>query len=185
MKTGLFFGSFNPVHLGHLAIAQYILNETEIAHITFVVSPHNPLKDEESLISPEKRMEMVKASIAGNPGFSASDIEFTLPRPSYTYLTLRALKDNNRDNDYTLIMGSDTLTSLPKWREAEEILSYPILVYRRSKEIVNPYPNHSNIRILDAPILDISATAIRRMLKEQKDIRYLVRDEIIDLLKIN
>ena len=182
MKTGLFFGSFNPVHLGHLAIAQYILNETEIEHITFVVSPHNPLKDEEMLIASSKRLEMVQASIAGNPGFSVSDIEFTLPKPSFTYLTLRALRQQGA-GDYTLIMGSDTLANLPKWREVDEVLSYPVLVYRRTHGIINPYPENQNIRILDAPVLDISATAIRKMLREQKDIRYLVRDEIIDLLK--
>jgi len=185
MKTGLFFGSFNPMHLGHLAIAQYILNETEIEHITFVVSPHNPLKEEGDLIASSARLEMAKASIAGNPGFSVSDIEFTLPKPSFTYMTLRVLREQNNKTDYTLIMGSDTLTNLPKWREVDEILSYPILVYRRSEHIVNPYPDNTNIRILHAPILDISATAIRQMLKEQKDIRYLVRDEVIDLLKIN
>lgn len=182
MKTGLFFGSFNPVHLGHLAIAQYILNETAIEHIIFVISPHNPLKEEEGLIASSKRLEMVKASIADNPGFSLSDIEYTLPRPSYTYITLRALKQQSQ-GDYTIIMGSDTLINLPKWREVDEVLTYPILVYRRSQEIANPYPDHSNITILDAPILDISATSIRQMLKEDKDIRYLVRDEIIDLLK--
>jgi nicotinate-nucleotide adenylyltransferase len=183
MKTGLFFGSFNPVHHGHLAIAQYILNETALEQILFVVSPRNPLKDENKLIPATKRLEMVQLSIADNPRFRVTDIEFGLEKPSYTYQTLRALKMQYPNDEFSILMGSDTLEQLPLWKYPGEILAYPIIVYKRSEEVLNPYKENPSITILEAPLLDISATAIRNMLDQNKDIKYLVRDEIINLLK--
>lgn len=182
MKTGLFFGSFNPIHLGHLSIAQYILNETDIQKIKFIVSPHNPLKTKDSLMDAELRLDMVRLSIADNVHFEVSDIEFTLAQPSYTFQTLEALEAHK--HDYTLIMGTDTLEKLPQWKSIEKILDFPILVYKRSESFTNPYPNHPKITLLNAPILDISATQIRDLMKERKEIKYLVRDEVINLLKL-
>ena len=183
MKTGLFFGSFNPIHTGHLAIAQHILNETDLEKILFIVSPHNPFKDAKMLLPAEKRLEMLRLSITGNPGFEVSDIEFTLEKPSYTYKTLRILKAINPMAEYALLIGSDTLEQLPGWKQVEEILSYPIYVYKRRGDFRNPYPDYSNIMEMDTPLLDISATAIREMIAQNKEIRYLVRDEIINILK--
>jgi len=185
MKIALFFGSFNPIHIGHLAIAQHILNETDTERILFIVSPQNPLKTADELISAEKRLEMLNLSIADHPDFEVSDIEFTLEKPSYTYLTLRALRAKFPDDELQILMGSDTLEQLPLWKHSEEILNYPILVYQRSKDITNPYPSHQGITILETPLLHISATRIRLMLKENKEIKYLVRDEIINLLKFS
>ncbi len=185
MKTGLFFGSFNPIHNGHLAIAQHILNESELDLIIFVVSPYNPLKHGKELMPAEKRLEMVKLSIADNPRFEVSDIEFGLEIPSYTYLTLREFTKKHPASEITILMGSDILEELPLWKNVEEILAYPILVYQRPKHSKNPYPDHANIRILKTHLLNISGTEIRKMLDENKDIKYLVRDEIISLLKFS
>jgi nicotinate-nucleotide adenylyltransferase len=117
MKTGLFFGSFNPIHLGHLSIAQYILNETDIQKIKFIVSPHNPLKDKDSLMDAELRLDLLRLSIADNVHFEVSDIEFTLPTPSYTFQTLEALKAH--PSKHCIIMGTDALERLPEWKEVE------------------------------------------------------------------
>jgi nicotinate-nucleotide adenylyltransferase len=185
MKTGLFFGSFNPIHNGHLAIAQHILNESELDLIIFVVSPYNPLKHGKDMIEAKKRLEMVRLSTADNPRFEVSDIEFGLEIPSYTYNTLRAFTKKHPDSEITLVMGSDILEQLPQWKNVEEILAYPILVYQRPNHHHNPYPDHKNIKILKAHLLNISASSIRKMLEENKDIKYLVRDEIISLLKFD
>lgn len=185
MKTGLYFGSFNPIHLGHLAIAQHMLNESGLEQMLFVVSPQNPLKENSDLMPAEKRLQMVHLSVAGNPAFAVSDIEFHLEKPSYTYNTLRALKEKFPLDEFTLVMGSDTLEQLPQWKNIEEILAYPILVYKRAEKVNNPYPENKGISILETPLLNISATAIRAMLRENKEIRYLVRDEIINLLKFD
>jgi nicotinate-nucleotide adenylyltransferase len=182
MKTGLFFGSFNPIHLGHLIIAQYILNETDIQKIKFIVSPHNPLKDKDSLMDAELRLDLLRLSIADNVHFEVSDIEFTLPTPSYTFQTLEALKAN--PSKHCIIMGTDALERLPEWKEVEKILAFPIYVYKRSESFIHPYPGHPNITVLYSPIIDISATQIRDLMKERKNIKYLVRDEVINLLKL-
>lgn len=184
MNTGLFFGSFNPIHLGHLAIAQYILNETPIQKIKFIVSPHNPFKDKDTLMDAELRLDLVRLSIADNPHFEVSDIEFGLPQPSYTIQTLKALNPRGERKNLSIIMGTDTLAQLPKWKSFENLLEYPVLVYKRSGNYENPFPNHPNITLLDAPTLDISATQIRDLMKERKEIKYLVRDEVINLLKL-
>ncbi len=182
MKTGLFFGSFNPIHIGHLNIAQYIINETDIEKVLFVVSPQNPFKSENELWPFNKRFELVKKSIEGNPDFDVTDIELQLPLPSYTSQTLEALENLNQSHQYSIIMGSDTLTGLDKWKHPEKILSYPILVYPRNKELNNPFNDRTNIRILPCPILEISATKIRENLKSGKSVRYQVSDAILDEL---
>lgn len=183
MSIGLFFGSFNPIHVGHLSIAQFILNETALKKVRFVVSPQNPFKEKIDLIDAELRLDMVKLSIADQPDFEVSDVEFHLPQPSYTSQSLEAIKKLEPQKKFTLIMGSDTLNTVSKWNEPEKILSYPIIVYKRTNSYKNPYPENPNIQIIEAPLLDISATRIREMLKEKKEIKYLVRDEIINLLK--
>ena len=184
MKTALFFGSFNPIHVGHLSIAQYIVNNTPYKHIKFIVSPHNPLKSKDELLDVGLRLDMVKLSIADNPNFEVSDIELSLPTPSFTYQTIVALGAHKQPEKHPLIMGSDSLTSLPQWQNVEQLLLHPILVYKRQVAFVNPFPNHPNIQLLPSPILDISSTQIRQLIKERKEVKYLVRDEIINLLKL-
>lgn len=185
MKTALFFGSFNPIHTGHLAIAQYVLNETDVSRVRFIVSPRNPFKSDDDLMDAELRLDMVKLSIADNRDLEVSDIEFSLPLPNYTANTLSALKESGEKGPFCIIMGSDTLAGLPHWKDPESILALPLLVYKRPGHTKNPYPGHENITLLDAPLLDISATRIRQMIREKKDVKYLVRDEIINLLKFN
>lgn len=183
MKTGLFFGSFNPVHIGHLIISQYILNEAKLDRIKFVVSPHNPLKEKTDLIDQLERLEMVKQSIADNPQFFVEDIELTLPQPSFTIHTLAALKAKYPDETFSIVMGSDSLANLHLWKDFETLLDYPIWVYKRSADFKNPYPQKSNIVVFDSPILNISATKIREMLAQNQSVKYLVRDEILSVLK--
>lgn len=183
MKIGLFFGSFNPIHIGHLAIAQHLINEQYFEKILFVVSPQNPFKNADDLIEGLLRLEMVNLSIKDNPNFECCDIEFNLPLPSYTYLTLEVLKNQYNKDDLSVIMGSDSLVSLPLWHQVESILKSKIIVYRRSESFVNPYHNHSNVSVIDAPLLSISATYVRGLIKQNKSIRYLVKDTIIPLLK--
>lgn len=183
MKIGLYFGSFNPIHIGHLAIAQYFINEQIFDKILFIVSPQNPFKNNCDLINGPLRLEMVKESIKDNSCFECCDIEFNLPIPSYTSLTLEALKEHYHSDELTIIMGSDSLVSLPEWYQVDKILKNKIVVYKRSESFDNPYPNHSNIYIIDAPLFSISATYIRGLLNQNKSIRYLVKDSIIPLLK--
>lgn len=182
MRKGLFFGSFNPIHLGHLNIAQYVLNYMDIDKVVFIVSPQNPFKTELELWSAERRLELIRKTIEDNPRLEVSDIEFTLPKPSYTYQTLEALEAQNTGDSFSILMGADTLSSLDKWRNPEKILSYPILVYPRINSTSNPYPTHRNIQIMSSPILEISATNIRQMLLEGKSVKYQVSDKIIEFL---
>ena len=177
MKTGLYFGSFNPVHSGHLIIANHILNNTELQKIWFIVSPQNPFKKESELLSENDRLHLVQLAIKDDDRLTASDVEFSLSKPSYTIHTLDHLKKNFPDENFSIIMGSDSFQQLDKWKEAQRILDEnKIFVYRR--------PNHDvtnvskNIIILDSPLLEISSTAIRQLLKEKKSIRYLVSDAV-------
>lgn len=183
MKIGLFFGSFNPIHTGHLIIAQYMMNEAGLDKIKFIVSPHNPLKKEDDLIDSTLRLKMVALSIGDNPAFELESIEFNLPLPSYTSATLKELQSIYHNDELYIIMGSDSLEGIEKWRHYEDILKYPILVYKRQRDFVNPYPTNKNIKVFDSPVLNISATIIRKMLKENHQVKYLVRDEIISVLK--
>lgn len=183
MNIGLYFGSFNPIHIGHLAIAQKFINDKLFDKILFVVSPQNPFKKSTDLIDGELRLKMLIESIKDNPSFECCDIEFHLPLPSYTAITLTALKTKYPNDELSIIMGSDSLLTLPHWYQVETLLQSKIAVYKRSDVFENPYPNHPNITIIDAPLFAISATYIRQLLKQNKSIRYLVKDSIIPLLK--
>lgn len=185
MVTGLFFGSFNPIHTGHLAIAQYMLNETDVQKVRFIVSPRNPFKKESELLDAGLRLDMVKLSIAGNRRLEVSRIELGLSQPNYTADTLRAMEESGDKGPFRIIMGSDTLMGLPHWKEPEYILRYPLLVYLRPGDFKNPYPGRKGINLLHAPLLDISSTRIRQMVREGKSVRYLVRDEILNLLNFS
>jgi nicotinate-nucleotide adenylyltransferase len=185
MKIGLYFGSFNPIHTGHLIIAQHILNHTEIQRLWFVISPHNPLKDKASLANDRDRLHLVQLAIEDNPSMKASDIEFKLPQPSYTIDTLTYIKEKYPRYEFALIMGADNLISLPKWKNYQLLINnYPIYIYKRPNyPIESSLVQHENIHILDTPLLDISSTWIRQLIKTKKSIRYLVPEKVFDYLE--
>ncbi|MBK7226559.1 MAG: nicotinate-nucleotide adenylyltransferase [Saprospiraceae bacterium] len=185
MKIGLYFGSFNPIHTGHLIIAQHILNHTEIQRLWFVISPHNPLKDKASLANDRDRLHLVQLAIEDNPSMKASDIEFKLPQPSYTIDTLTYIKEKYPRYEFALIMGADNLLSLPKWKNYQLLINnYPIYIYKRPNyPIESALVQHENIHILDTPLLDISSTWIRQLIKTKKSIRYLVPEKVFEYLE--
>lgn len=180
--TGLLFGSFNPIHTGHLIIAQYFAEVVGFHQVWFVVSPENPFKSgDETLLAEENRLKMVGLAIAGNPKFAACDIEFGLPKPSYTYLTLRALKQSYPERRFSLIVGSDNLMLLGKWRNHKEILSeYDIHVYPRPGYPVAQTGQQKRIFIHEAPLLEISSSSVRTMILEGKSPRYWLPDKVLE-----
>ncbi len=180
MKVGLYFGSFNPIHHGHLIIANYILQHTDIKQVWFVVSPQNPLKPASSLLNEYHRLYLVQLAIEGENGFKASDIEFKLPKPSYTVDTLAYLQEKYPTYEFSIIMGSDSFQNLPKWKNYQWLIQhYSIFVYRRPEhEKLPEYPGAKDVHILNAPLLPISSTDIRKDIKEGRSIRYLVPEAV-------
>lgn len=192
MNTGLFFGSFNPIHIGHLIIANIMLEKADLEEIWFVVSPRNPLKDSASLLHEFDRMDMVEAAIADNNRFRATDIEFNMPRPSYTVDTLAYLAAKNPGRHFSLIIGEDNLRSFHKWKNYQTILdNYGLYVYPRpgsakkakSSQLREAFMNHPNVTVVEAPLLAISATFIRNLVKEEKSVRYLTPDSVAELIQ--
>jgi nicotinate-nucleotide adenylyltransferase len=174
-KIGLFFGSFNPIHYGHLIIASHMAEFGGMERIWFVVSPENPLKDRTQLLHRFDRLDMVNLAIEDDIRFAACDIEFFLPRPSYTIHTLIALKEKHPGIDFHLIMGGDNLQSLDKWKNYEEILKMAgILVYPRPGFDGGAFVQHSAVTHVEAPLMQISSSYIRRCVKEGFDYRYLL-----------
>lgn len=178
MKIGLYFGSFNPIHIGHLIIANHILNESELKMIWFIVSPLNPFKDSQNLMNEYDRLHLVRKAIEEDTRLKASDIEFSLPKPSYTVHTLAYLKEKYPDYSFSIIMGSDGFQNLDKWKNAGIITkNYPIIIYRRPGFDVSNKLN-AKITIINAPLLEISSTHIRESIKTGKSIKYLVPSSI-------
>jgi len=178
MKIGLYFGSFNPVHVAHLIIANHILNETDIEKVWFVVSPQNPFKTENGLLNEYHRLFLVKLATEDDNRIKASDIEFNLTRPSYTTVTLAYLQEKNPEHEFCIIMGSDSFQNLHKWKNYEVIAkNYEVYVYLRPGFEVTNYVN-ANLHIVEAPLLQLSATQIRKLIKEGKSIRYLVPEKV-------
>ena len=178
MKIGLFFGSFNPIHIGHLIIANYILNETKLHKIWFVVSPVNPFKLNADLLDERARLFLVNAAILNDERIETSDIEFQLPKPSFTINSLLFLKNAHPDLEFSIIMGSDNFQDLDKWKDYETIITnYKILIYLRTGfEVKNKF--NSDAEVLNAPILNISSTEIRKLVEQGKSIRYLVPEMV-------
>ena len=178
MKIGLFFGSFNPIHTGHLIIANHMLNEAKVDKIWFVVSPINPFKINTELLDERARLFLVKTAIQDDERIEASDVEFQLSRPSFTINTLLFLKKNHPDHEFSIIMGSDNFSDLDKWKDYEDIITnYKILVYLRTGfEAKNKL--NAGVEVLNVPILNISSTQIRRLIEEGKSIRYLVSEMV-------
>ncbi len=186
MKIGLFFGSFNPVHIGHLIIANIMVETSDLQQVWFVVSPQNPHKSSKSLLHEFDRYDMVQAAIEGSYHLRVSDIEFNMPRPSYTVDTLAYLADKYPDHDFALIIGEDNLHSFPRWKNHAVILTnYGLYVYPRpsSAKQKPDLAAHENVHYIEAPILDISATYIRRLVKQEKSIKYLVPDAVREIIR--
>jgi nicotinate-nucleotide adenylyltransferase len=184
MKIGLFFGSFNPVHVGHLIIANHIVQHTELRKVWMVVSPQNPLKPKNTLAKDHDRLHLVRLAIGDNPSLEASDIEFKLPQPSYTIDTLTYLKEKYPSKSFVLIMGGDNLATLQKWKNYEMILEhYEIYVYKRPNFELGELATHPSVTVIEAPMLEISATHIRNMIKDKKSIQYLVTEPVLKYLE--
>jgi len=189
-KIGLFFGSFNPIHIGHLILANYILEHSDMQELWFVVSPQNPFKDKKSLLKDHNRLDMVQLAIKNYPKMRASNVEFSLPTPSYTIDTLTYLQEKHPDYSFSLIMGEDNLKSLHKWKNYELLLkNHQIIVYPRilGEDISTPLnvtelKNHHNIHKIDAPIIELSATEIRDMIKSGKNVRPMLPPEVFEYL---
>ena len=182
MKISLYFGSFNPIHIGHLIIANHVLNETSINKIWFIVSPQNPFKESKTLLNEFDRLHLVRLATQDDNRIRCSDIEFNLPKPSYTSNTLAFLSEKYPEHQFSIIMGSDSYQNLDKWKNYETIINnYPIYVYKREgHEIKKTFDKEAVI--LNAPIIQISASQIREYIRSAKSIRYLVpeivREEI-------
>ncbi len=182
MKIGLYFGSFNPVHLGHLIIANTIFHRSDLDEVWFVVSPQNPLKKRKSLIHEHDRLRMVELAIEDNYNFRASDVEFKMPRPSYTIDTLAYLSDRYPQHSFCLFLGSDSLKQLKRWKNYEQILEhYEIFVYPRPGETV-PF-DHPSIKHIEAPMLDISATFIRDAIRNDLPVKYLLPEKVEEYIR--
>lgn len=185
-KVGLFFGSFNPIHIGHLILANHMLEFSDLSELWFVVSPHSPFKEKKSLLGDHHRLEMVERALVNYPGMKASNVEFSLPKPSYTIDTLAYLKEKYPDLEFQLIMGEDNLYGLKKWKNAELLLkNYSIKVYPRlteKEEEPHGLEDHPRIEKIEAPIIEISATKIRKMIQEKKNTRPLLPPEVFEYL---
>lgn len=183
-KIGLFFGSFNPIHMGHLIIANLMVETTDLKKVWFVVSPQNPFKASKGLLHEFDRYDMVRAAIYDNYKLEVSDIEFHLPKPSYTIHTLVHLKEKHPDKAFKVIMGEDNLVNFSKWKNHQQILEeYGLYVYRRPNAQLSELRLHPNVTYIEAPMLDISATFIRSCIKKQQSVRYLVPDVVEEKIR--
>lgn len=182
-NIGLFFGSFNPIHTGHLIIAEFMATRTDLDQVWLVVSPHNPLKKRSTLAKDFDRLHMVRLAIEDNPKLKESNIEFSLPKPSYTIDTMVYLHEKYPQHTFSLIMGGDNLESIHKWKNFELLLErYPIHLYQRPGSTNPDLPDHADIRIYDVPTLNISSTYIRQSIADGHSIRYLVPDPVFEFL---
>ncbi len=189
MKVGLYFGSFNPIHIGHLIIANYMAEFSDFDQVWLVVSPHNPHKKKASLLKDNHRLALVNIAVEENPKLQSCDIEFKLPQPSYTITTLAYLKEKHPTHEFSLLMGEDNLRTFHKWFNYEEIIdNHQLYVYPRvitTAEIekkavpIDTIKNHKNVVICeDVPVMKISSSFIRKAIKEGKDVRYLLSEPV-------
>lgn len=180
MKIGLYFGSFNPIHIGHLIIANHLVNYGGLHQVWLVISPQNPLKTK-ALLNEHHRKLLVDLAVENNDQLRASGIEFKLPRPSYTIDTLTYLAENYSQHEFVVIMGSDSFANIKKWKNFEILIrNYEIIIYERPGFLVDQQLMTEKITILKAPLLQISSTHIREMIRQKKSIRYLVPDMVLE-----
>ncbi|MEM7107323.1 MAG: nicotinate (nicotinamide) nucleotide adenylyltransferase [Bacteroidota bacterium] len=184
MNIGLFFGSFNPIHTGHLIIANIMVETTELEEVWFVVSPHNPFKKRKSLLHEFDRMDMVNQAIYDNYKLRASDVEFSMPKPSYTIDTLTYLDAQHANKRFSLILGADNLSHFRKWKNADVLLeNYSLFIYPRPGVQPSELIEHPNVKMVEAPMMDISATFIRKCIKSGFSVKYLVHDAVEQIIK--
>ncbi len=188
MKIGLYFGTFNPIHIGHLIIANHLVEFTDLDQIWMVVTPHNPHKKKQSLLDDYHRLHMVHLATESYPKIKASDIEFKLPQPNYTIHTLVHLNEKFPQHQFALVMGEDNVNSLHKWKNYEQILAnYPIYVYPRKNEEIpaSELLSHPNIHIIDAPVIEISSTSIRNSIALGKNVEPLLPPKVWEYVEHN
>jgi nicotinate-nucleotide adenylyltransferase len=179
-KTGLFFGSFNPIHSGHLMIASYMTEFTDLDQVWFVVSPQNPLKEKSTLLHDHHRLAMVNMAIGDDKRFRSSNIEFKMPKPSYTIDTLTWLGEKYPANEFVLIAGSDILPAFHKWKNHEELLNqYRIYIYPRPGGEKSNFDNHPSITFVDAPLISISSSFIRQSIRDGKNMQYFLPEQVL------
>ena len=182
-KTGLFFGSFNPIHVGHLIIAEYMVEHSDMQEVWFVVSPCNPLKKKSSLLDDRQRLYMVDLAIGDDARFKASDIEFSMSQPSYTCHTLARLSERYPQREFALIMGEDNLRTIDKWLNYQWILdNYDIYVYPRTGSALSQTAMPARARMIDAPLVGISATMIRESIRQRQSVRYMLSGKVYQYL---
>ena len=184
-KIGLFFGSFNPIHIGHMIIANIMAENADLHKVWFVVSPQNPFKPSKGLLHEFDRYDMVKAAIADHYKLEASDVEFNLPKPSFTIHTLAYLTEKFPGKEFKVIIGEDNLENFTKWKNHEEILNqFGLYVYPRPHVTNSELKRHPHVKMIEAPLLDISATYIRNCIKSNKSIRYLVPESVEQMIRL-
>jgi nicotinate-nucleotide adenylyltransferase len=184
-KTGLFFGSFNPIHMGHMIVANIMAENTDLNKVWFIVSPQNPLKPSKGLLHEHDRYDMVKAAIADNYKLVVSDIEFHMPRPSFTIDTLAVLSEKHPKTEFKVLMGEDNLGNFERWKNYSEILDhYGLYVYPRPGVTKSELVRHPKVKMIEAPLLDISATFIRQCIKDKKSIRYMVPEPVEEMIRL-
>ncbi len=179
--TGLYFGSFNPIHNGHLMLANYLVENSGLDALWFVISPQNPFKTKESLLPDYQRLELVNRAIEGYKKFSACDIEFSMPKPSYTIDTLTYLKEKYPKREFALIMGTDNLDRLDRWKNYEQIINYhKIIVFPRNGSDGGALRSHPNVQIVDTPIIEVSSTFIRESIRQGRDVRFFMPEKVFE-----
>lgn len=182
-RTALFFGSFNPIHVGHLIIANTMLQKEDVDEVWLVVSPQNPLKERASLLADHHRLQMAQRAVDDNFGIKVCDIEMHLPIPSYTVVTLAALQEKYPGREFCLVMGSDNLSTFERWRNYQYILDhYHLLVYPRPGSERCPLASHPSVTMVDVPMMDISSSYIRRQIAAGHDVRYLLTEPVYKYL---
>jgi len=183
-KTGLFFGSFNPIHIGHMILAEYMVEHAGLRDVWFVVSPQNPLKEKKGLLADHHRLAMVNVATEDDARFRSSNIEFKMPQPSYTIDTLAYLSEKYPDHHFVLIGGTDILASFHKWKNYQVLLDrYELYIYNRPHYDPGDYRHHPNIRFFDAPLLEISASFIRDSIKKGREVKYMLPQKVYEYIR--